>query len=121
MVCLSLFAFPFSRSRFIPALIGGAGIAGKSGIPVSGHFGNRGKTLETIAVTWFELFRHLAESREMPKHVPVFFPEKFICHTGAFRGKIALLWSVGGASHKQTLAPRGFKTSSPANYERWVL
>lgn len=31
-------------SRFVPApLIGGAGIAGKSGAPVSGSFGNRGK------------------------------------------------------------------------------
>ncbi len=45
MVCLRFSPFPFFfpfRSR---PLIGGAGIAGKSGSPVSGYFGNRGKAL----------------------------------------------------------------------------
>lgn len=40
MVFLSLSRFPSRSSR---PLIGGAGIAGKSGSPVSGCFGNRGK------------------------------------------------------------------------------
>lgn len=40
MVFLTLSRFPSRSSR---PLIGGAGIAGKSGCPVSGCFGNRGK------------------------------------------------------------------------------
>jgi len=48
MVCLRFSPFPFFfpfRSR---PLIGGAGIAGKSGSPVSGYFGNRGKALTPL-------------------------------------------------------------------------
>lgn len=44
MDCLTAPSRSRFSSRFVPApLKGGAGIAGKSGIPVSGRFGNRGK------------------------------------------------------------------------------
>ena len=50
MVCLRFSLFPFFfpfRSR---PLIGGAGIAGKSGSPVSGYFGNRGKGISRLSL-----------------------------------------------------------------------
>ena len=76
---------PFSRSRFFPALIGGAGIAGNPGLPVSGRFGNRGKIPETIGVAGFETCCAISKSREVVITFPEIFPVLCLCDSGTKR------------------------------------
>lgn len=79
--------FLVSRSRFPFPLIEGAGIAGIPGIPVSGHFGNRGKETVSLGITGFDACIWISKSREVVKPFPEIFPVLCFFHNRAIREK----------------------------------
>lgn len=82
---LSLSYSLFSRSRFPFPLIEGAGIAGRTGLPVSGRFGNRGKRPAIVYSTGFVPCCAIGESRESVEFFPEIFPVLCFCNRWAFR------------------------------------
>ena len=82
---LSLSYSLFSCSRFPFPLIEGAGIAGITGLPVSGQFGNRGKRPVIVDSTGFVPCCAIGESRESVELFPEIFPVLCLCNRRAFR------------------------------------
>ena len=89
MDCLTISLPLFSRSRFPFPLIEGAGIAGITGLPVSGRFGNRGKMTEIVDSTGFATCCEFHKSRETVKSIPGIFPVLCFCHNRTFREEIS--------------------------------